>query len=305
MKPDLCIYHAPCQDGFTAAWAIWQRWPDVEFVEGVYGQAPPDVTGKRVLLVDFSYKRPVLEALAGRAVGITILDHHKSAEADLADFIGSPTDAHGGLDPFERLADAANFMGRLPIQAKFDMEKSGARLAWEYANPAAMTPPPAIVRHVEDRDLWRFALPGTREIAANLFSRRYEFEGWSKFAAELEDDAGRRALVREGEAIERKHHKDIAELLRLTRREMVIGGVRVPVANLPYTLSSDGANLLAEGRAFAACYYDNAEGRRVFSLRSKEGGADVSLIAAAYGGGGHKHAAGFSVERGWEGEVAS
>ncbi len=32
-----------------------------------------------------------------------------------------------------------------------------------------------------------------------------------------------------------------------------------------------------------------------FSLRSEEGGQDVSEIAAMFGGGGHKHAAGFKL----------
>jgi hypothetical protein len=62
------------------------------------------------------------------------------------------------------------------------------------------------------------------------------------------------------------------------------------------------ANMLAEGRPFGACYYDNAEGKRVFSLRSKDEGADVSEIAVAYGGGGHARASGFTALRGWEGD---
>ena len=28
MKPDICIYHGGCDDGFGAAWAVWKRWPD-------------------------------------------------------------------------------------------------------------------------------------------------------------------------------------------------------------------------------------------------------------------------------------
>ena len=34
----------------------------------------------------------------------------------------------------------------------------------------------------------------------------------------------------------------------------------------------------------------------VFSLRSEEGGLDVSEIAKKFGGGGHKHSAGFKVK---------
>ncbi len=102
------------------------------------------------------------------------------------------------------------------------------------------------------------------------------------------------ALAAEGEAIERKHFKDIRELLGVTTREMVIGGHRVPVANLPYTMSSDAGHELAKGRPFAACYWDTPEGR-VFSLRSSDDGMDVAEVAKQYGGGGHRNASGFRV----------
>ena len=54
------------------------------------------------------------------------------------------------------------------------------------------------------------------------------------------------------------------------------------------------ASALAEGQLFAAAYYFDGEGYK-FSLRSKEDGADVSKIAAVFGGGGHKNASGFKV----------
>ncbi len=295
-KPDICIYHSPCQDGFTAAWCIWQKWPDIEFFPGVYGEAPPDVTGKNVLIVDFSYKRPVLEELAGLARTITVIDHHKSAEADLEAFRVKDRLA---LNDFREVGLGAAFLGRPPIQAWFDMNQSGAMMAWQYANGDA--PAPMLVQHVQDRDLWRFDLPYTREICANLFSLDYSFEEWCDAADDLASDPA--GFRRAGEAIERKHHKDVVELLSLCTRDMVIGGETVLVANLPYTLSSDGANKLAESARFGACYYDNSEGKRVFSLRSKPEGADVSEIAVKYGGGGHARAAGFSAPLGWEGDT--
>ena len=51
---------------------------------------------------------------------------------------------------------------------------------------------------------------------------------------------------------------------------------------------------MSEGEPFAACYYETAKGR-VYSLRSREGGVDVSVIASLFGGGGHKNAAGFRI----------
>lgn len=298
-KPDLCIHHAPCQDGFTAAWAIWKRWPDIEFVPGIYGQEPPDVAGKHVLLVDFSYKLPVLQRLGAAAASITILDHHKSAQLDLAPF-KVDTLFH---PPRPRLVDEGlgGMAGPYPIQALFDMNKSGAMLAWEYVHPDE--PAPRLIRHVQDRDLWRFELEGTREIAANLFSLPYSFEVWNGMEAKLIGAPD--VVIAEGEAIERKHHKDVAELVEQTRRTMIIGGIRVPVANLPYTLASDAAGLMAEGQPFAACYFDRADGQRIFSLRSRAGGADVSKIAVSYGGGGHAQAAGFQAVAGWEGDAVA
>lgn len=279
MKPDICIYHGNCADGFTAAWAVWKRWPDIEFAPGIYGEAPPVVGGKNVLMVDFSYKRPLLEAMLEDARTVTILDHHKTAEADLAG-LGHHVNA----------------------DILFDMTKSGAMLAWEFCHGDAA--PPRLVQHVQDRDLWQFKLPGTRAIQAAVFSHPYDFQVWEDLAADCEDASSRERLIAEGEAIERKHFKDIAELLAQTTREMVIGGFKVSVANLPYTLASDAANKLAQGAPFGACYFDRNDGKRVFSLRAVDGGEDVSLIAAKFGGGGHAKAAGFQAPAGWEGEAA-
>lgn len=284
MSKVLCIYHGNCQDGFGAAWAVRHGFDRrrIEFHAGVYQDPPPDVTGRHVLLVDFSYKRPVLLEMAKKARTILILDHHKSAAEDLAGFRALAPADEWGDDTLELVADSPE-----RIAVLFDMERSGAGIAWDFFHNFAR---PALIDHIEDRDLWRFKLPGTREIAAALFSHPYDFDLWDT----LMDDDYLETLRTEGAAIERKHHKDVAELVGVTKRRMTIGGHSVPVANLPYTLTSDAGNLMAEGEPFAACYWDTPDGR-VFSLRSKPEGADVSAIAKEYGGGGHKNASGFRV----------
>lgn len=258
----ICIYHGNCADGFGAAWAVRKAIPDATFIAGHYGKEPPDVTGEFVVMVDFSYKRPVLLEMATKAREILILDHHKTAAADLVDL---PRNVVTG----------------------FDMTRSGAMMAWDHFNNGA--PAPALIQHIQDRDLWRFALPFTREIQAAVFSYPYDFEVWDKLMAMDIND-----LAKEGIALERKHFKDIRELLTSTTRRMVIGGHNVPVANLPYTMSSDAGHILGVGEPFAACYSDGPTAR-YFSLRSADDGVDVSAIAAAFGGGGHAHAAGFNV----------
>jgi oligoribonuclease NrnB/cAMP/cGMP phosphodiesterase (DHH superfamily) len=168
-------------------------------------------------------------------------------------------------------------------------------IAWDHYFPNQQ--PPKLIEHIQDRDLWLFKLEGTREIQATVFSYPYDFEVWDRLMASAPS-----TLFVEGSAIERKHHKDIAELVGVSKRRMIIGGYDVPVANLPYTLSSDAGHLMGKGEPFAACYMDDPSGR-TFSLRSSPEGVDVSEIAKLYGGGGHKHAAGFKQAIGWEGDT--
>jgi oligoribonuclease NrnB/cAMP/cGMP phosphodiesterase (DHH superfamily) len=267
-KPMLCIYHGNCADGFGAAWVVRKAMGDaVEFYPGVYQKEPPDVTGRDVLIVDFSYKRLVLLEMAKKAEFITILDHHKTAIDDLVDLPSN-------------------------VKVVFALDRSGAMITWDYFFPD--NAPPSLLEHIQDRDLWLFKLDGTREVQASVSSYPYDFHIWDKLMTSPVQE-----LRNEGVAIERKHHKDIIELVAIMKYRMDIGGYDVPVASLPHTFSSDAGHLMAENEPFAACYYDSKDGRN-FSLRSREDGVDVSAVAKHYGGGGHRNAAGFRVPPGHE-----
>lgn len=272
----LCIYHNQCPDGFAAAWVVRNALGDnVEFFKGMHQQPPPDVYGSHVILVDFSYSKPVLENMLETAASITILDHHVTAEKELSVLLQS---------------------GR--IKGLFDMNRSGAMLAWQWFNPGR--PAPKLIEHIQDRDLWLFKLDGTREITTALSSYPYDFSVWDKLITSNEHEL--KALKRDGEAIERKLQKDIKQLIESGVRRMIIGGYDVPVLNASSAYVSDAGNIMSRSEPFAACYWDHPDGRS-FSLRSAEDGVDVSEVAKKYGGGGHKHAAGFTVQTGWEGET--
>lgn len=272
----ICIYHGNCPDGFAAAWAVRHALgDDVLFYKGQHQQPPPGVDGLEVILVDFSYKKLVLQSMLKTATSITILDHHISAEKDLADLLVSGE-----------------------VNGLFDMNKSGAMLAWQWFNKDK--PAPKLIEHIQDRDLWQFKLEGTREITTALSSYPYDFDLWDKLMANKSDEL--RELRRDGLAIERKINNDIQQLIASGVRRMVIGGYDVPVLNVSSTYVSDAGNLLSIGEPFAACYWDHPEGRS-FSLRSSEEGIDVSVVAGLYGGGGHVHASGFTIKSGWEGEA--
>lgn len=291
MTKNLCIYHGNCADGFGAAWAVRKALSDdVEFHAGVYQQPPPDVTGKDVILVDFSYKRAVLLEMAKTAHSIIVLDHHKSAAEDLEGIPEIPNPVRADPKPYDPQVYHiyAGCWDIPPLFAEFDMDRSGATMAWDFFHPGEARP--RLIAHIEDRDLWRFKMDGTREIQANLFSLPYDFDVWDTLMESPVDD-----LIKDGRAIERKHFKDIREFIEAAGHRMVIAGYDVPALNAPYFWSSDAGHIMSEGEPFAACYWNTAEGR-VFSLRSANDGLDVSEIATLFGGGGHKNAAGFSVD---------
>jgi oligoribonuclease NrnB/cAMP/cGMP phosphodiesterase (DHH superfamily) len=263
----LCIYHGGCDDGFGAAWVVHRALRGtVDFHYGIYQADPPDCTGREVLVVDFSYKRPVMQRMAAQAKTLTILDHHKSAQEDLQDFIGGLSGALG----------------------EFDMTRSGAAMTWDWFHPGM--PRPWLVEYIQDRDLWRKQLPGSDEVIMALHSYPQDFDVWTKIC-----EAGPDALCTEGRAIHR-YYRTIVDSLKANVVRADIGGINVPVVNSPFHFASELAGELAEGEPFAACYWNHAHGT-TYSLRSRDGGMDVSQVAAQYGGGGHRGAAGFKTEK--------
>jgi uncharacterized protein len=292
----MCIYHKNCADGFGAAWSVRAALGEdsVEFFGARYGDEPPDVNGRKVVIVDFSYKRDVLEEMARTAEFILILDHHKSAEKDLDTFrINESSPGSLKWVDVPGIMNDMRAIGSPPILALFDMNRSGAGLAWDVFHD---DPRPNLLNHIEDRDLWRFSLKNTKAIQACLFSYPFDFDVWDKLM-----DVPMNVMAEEGRGIERKHMKDVRELIASQAYMAEIDGHRVPVLNAPHLFTSEAGNLMSENAPFAACYWDT-EKSRVFSLRSREDGMDVSVIASKYGGGGHVHAAHFRLPRGeWPG----
>jgi oligoribonuclease NrnB/cAMP/cGMP phosphodiesterase (DHH superfamily) len=263
MKEVVCIYHGNCADGFTAAWIVKKVCPNAVFHAGFYRDPPPDVKDKIVYIVDFSYSREIMEQIVEDAFHVVHIDHHDTAIKAM----------EGYSDPnFEKFYSPDN-------------TESGAMLTWMYFYPNSEVPD--IIKHVDDRDRWKFKLHGTREIAANMFSYAYTFENWDMLMNQRLEQQ-----ILEGTAIERRMAKDVKELIGVVVRRMNIAGYNVPCANVPYQYGSDICTILCKNEPFAAYYYDKPT-HREFGLRSAEGGEHVGKIAAIFQGGGHEHASGF------------
>lgn len=108
--------------------------------------------------------------------------------------------------------------------------------------------------------------------------------------------AGAESLISEGEGIQRYYRLRVEELKR-SAYPATLGGETCFISNAPYFAASEVAGELCDrsGAAYGASYFEVSNGRFQYSLRSR-GDFDVSAIARKFGGGGHKNAAGFSVE---------
>lgn len=297
--PTVVVYHRDCADGMAAAWAAWRalgsdhhmRYLPLGYEDAQEAAAHPDIEWADVVyFVDFSWKRRALLMLLAQGKDVVVLDHHKTAAAELT-----------GIE-----ADRGGRSGR--ISCVFDMTRSGARISWDHFAHLMPFPyrhqVPALVQYVEDRDLWRFKLPWSREVSAFIRSYPLTLADYDILEKELYFDAP--ACAKVGARLLAAQQIMVDALCREADLRLVPGHLDpVPVCNVPpatLVQSEVCEELLRRtpGAPFAAVYGDISKGRRRWSLRSRpdEHGVvfDVSALCRANGGGGHMQAAGFTVD---------
>ena len=264
----LVIYHGDCTDGFGAAYAAWLVLGDAaEYHPCKYGDPIPEVSGRRVYILDFSFDPEILAAMSAAALSITLLDHHQTARDKLGCLACGP---------------------RLSIL--FDLQKSGARLAWEHFHPGQ--PVLYLIERIEDRDLWRWRFDDTRDCLAVLDTLDQDFAAWHALRERTEDASALRALLAQGAALRRQFEQLVASAAK-GAFELTLLGHRTLAVNAPSEFTSDLGNLLAQRTgSFAVVFKIESPAFVKVSLRALPG-CDVSPIALQFGGGGHPQACAF------------
>lgn len=263
------LYHNPCNDGFGAALSFYNRYKEDAYYHPVeYGSPMPEIPDEAVVfIVDFSYPMNVIEALCRRVAYVTILDHHATAKEHFSEWLNDASKMPRNLSP------------------TFDMNHSGAMLAWKYLHPTLE--PPMLLKYVEDRDLWRWNLPSSKEINAYIMSKPMTFDSWNNMVSE---DPAKMALT--GTVILSYENKQI-EILASRAYKGYLAGYEVPVVNTQTYISGVCHKLVEDtGAPFSVAWFAREDKRIQVSLRSI-GDFDVGAIAKRFGGGGHKNAAGF------------
>lgn len=276
----LVYYHARCPDGFAAALAAWLHWGETARYQPLEHGEIDTVTlaetaaGRLVYLLDFALDAAALHTLADAAAQVIVIDHHRSARDALLGF------------------------SHPRVHLCFDLDQSGAALAWRYFWPQRAQP--ALVAHVQDRDLWRWALPDSGGFLAALDLEPWD---WSRWQALCElDAAAHAAYVARGEAMEAKF-RALADQLAQAAMPVRLGGVAGLMVNAPGAFHSRVGDLLAaRSGTFALLWTVEKPGLVKCGLRSRAP-FDCIPLAHALGGGGHAQACGFRLPTARLGEL--
>lgn len=312
LPPVTVFYHADCLDGFGAAYAAWRHFGDTATYRPMHHGEPwemADIAGHSVFILDFSFPPEILEKMATLAKSVIQIDHHASALHAWSDRLNA---TQNSLQSYQHPT--------LPLLVIFDLDKSGARLAWEHFHPD--TPPPLAILHIEEQDMWRFVRPGTRPFCRALRLLPFDLHIWHQLVIDTADDTSQRysETILQGAAIEQFFQREIERLAQSSLRtparirgepvdslqaqrhgqEIVTDGdlawlaIRGIAINANALFASELGNSLAEqSGTYGLIWHFSGDGEIKASLRSKGRTLDVSLIATRYGGGGHPNAAGF------------
>ncbi len=272
-KNIVVIYHKYCPDGFGAAYAAWKKFGDAaEYIPAGYGdEVVEGLEGREVYMVDFCYEQPgAMGHLAGSTKKFVVLDHHETSK---------------------HLVETAP-------EHIYDANRSGATIAWSYFHPN--TPVPRLLQHLEDGDLYRHALPETRDVYSYIVVQPEDFAVWDDIVKKLDDEQERKILLTKAAAYT-EYFTLMGNLsVRAAKKVHFEGCACYFATTLPsITMRSHVASeLYKKLPPIAIVVTAHPDGFGV-SIRS-DGSVDVSKIAQKFGGGGHPQSSGFFIPNGSE-----
>jgi oligoribonuclease NrnB/cAMP/cGMP phosphodiesterase (DHH superfamily) len=265
-KNIVVLYHADCKDGFGAAWAAWKKLGnEAEYIPVTHGRPVPEGLDNKVLyMLDFTYDEPYTSQLIKSNKQVTAIDHHRSQEK----------------------------ITKSTFKYSYDRNHSGAVLTWKYFHPKEKIP--KLLAYIEDQDLFTHKLPSALQICTYINALEREFLIWDRLAREFEDTVMLEKYSQEGKLLMQYNDRLMREIAK-DATLVSFHGYKVYAVNAPHRFASAIARILYEQGPPFSIIWGEKQDRIGISLRSKPQTFDVSMLAQKYGGGGHPHAAGFSL----------
>lgn len=283
------VTHANCSDGKTCA-LIAKEYADanglkINIVFAKYGNEQLIIdkipAGGDVVFSDFTLSLDGMNTLEEKCNIIAVLDHHKTAEAVLA-----------GKE-----------------YATFDMHKCGAALTYEWLHPDEEFTP-LMIQYVCDRDLWTWEYELSKPFGEGYSTMTFDYIVENYNLSDILDNHTSRYMdfihdvIDKGRILLERMEGKVTSIVNRTKDSdvvsFIVDGVerKMWCVNNSEYISEVGNQLSTKMRSDnlvynASAQYFITDTDIVFSLRSVED-VDISIIAKAFGGGGHAHAAGLS-----------
>lgn len=260
------MYHGGCPDGFSGAWAAWQKFGSRAEYVPLYerDKLPEKVRNKEIYLIDWTYSEPLLRELIAQNKRVICIDHHITAKDTM----------------------------KLAADSFYNINNSGAVLAWQYFHPKHRLP--ELLKYVEDYDLYRFKYPETKAVSAELELTSKNFSEWSIAARELEKTKGLKEWTERGEAILRYRSALVKELAS-TAETVSFAGRKVLAVNAPSALRDELGNVLARKKPPFGIVWRRENGKLRLSLRAVKSYDLRDVLRNFPQAGGHKQAAGITL----------
>ena len=262
MKDVIILYHKNCLDGLGGAYAAWKKFGDkAEYMPVYHGGPPPELTGKEVYIIDFSYPGDTLPELERTNKKLVVLDHHE-----------------GVKELIEKIKEHV-----------YDEALSGTGIAWKYFR--GTEPLPRILAYIQDGDLWLHSLPHAKEVSAYLGTMQLDFETLDALVAKAETEDGFKEIVEKGRAFA-EYRQYVCQNLVDQATEVQFDEYKILAVSAPRLFRSELGYMLAKKKGpFAIVWYPN-NGMWHFSMRG-DGTVDLTKVAQKHGGNGHPNAASF------------
>ena len=282
----------------------------------------------QIRFFDLAITKKDVDKLFDRFTDVHIADHHKTT----ADSFSVKSDGMNVSSfRYSKGADVDGFK-----KFVFNNDKCGAALAWEYYYPNEDLP--VLIKYLQDRDLWRWSMYESKLVNAGLYetlntpyvvrdhiqpnngvrvwcstatkpgfldptNKVPDFTQWISYLQSNEwvDD-----ILQVGRTVKSIQEREIKKIINYARVK-VWNNNKVYFVNSNVHTSDLGEALYTRTNADGALLcdyvfiwrYDHTTNQCYVSLRSlAETNNDVSTIAKQHGGGGHKHAAGFTCTMG-------
>lgn len=277
----IIIHHNKDMDGYASGAICKLKYPDAKLIGWDYKDNIPDFEqfrGEDVIMIDITFPIDKVVELA-QICKLTIIDHHISFYKDVV-----------------KLTD--NFAAMMSFNYIYEDRVAACEIGWKHL--FADKPVPYTITLIGRYDTWRQEEGDWQE---ETLPFKYYMYGQCNSAEtfpisifrDMSNEVERKVNIGKG-IMKYQDMMDEAATRAFSFEREAYGGLKALILNIPYfnsetlkTKYTKEAYDIMIGFCFTGTKWS-------VSLRSDKPNVDVSVIAKARGGGGHKGAAGFEVK---------